>query len=165
MQRKWHPYLISAIEMRVLWTEIKWIKCAPSRLDRDWVNKRGLDLSKEVLWVSAGWRTTELPAIKVGGLKKNLEPETPSLGRSADFFFKPPTLMAGISAALWPTKTYSTSLKRSTLTSFVDPVSAQASRNTFHVFHPCSKYPHFNSTYLVRGPVFFDSSVNIWLKM
>ena len=37
-----------------------------------WVNKEGLDLSKEVLWVSVGQRAAELPAIKVGGKKKNL---------------------------------------------------------------------------------------------
>ena len=57
--------------MRVLWTEIKYIKSASRLLDRDWVNKRGLDLSKVVLWVSVGWGATEVPAIKVGGLKKN----------------------------------------------------------------------------------------------
>ena len=40
-------------------------------MDRDWVNKGGLDLSKEVLWVSVGQMAAELPANKVGGLKKN----------------------------------------------------------------------------------------------
>ena len=34
------------------------------------VNKRGLVLSKKVLWVYVGQREAELPAIKVGGLKK-----------------------------------------------------------------------------------------------
>ena len=29
-----------------------------------------VDLSKEILWVSVGQRAAELPAIKVGGLKK-----------------------------------------------------------------------------------------------
>ena len=63
--------LINTIEMRVLWMEIKYIKSASRLLDRAWVNKRGLDLSKEVLWVSVGQRASELPAIKVGGRKKN----------------------------------------------------------------------------------------------
>ena len=35
------------------------------------VNKGGLDLSKEVLWVSVCQRVGDLPAGKVGGLKKN----------------------------------------------------------------------------------------------
>ena len=33
--------------------------------------KRDLDLSKKVLWVFVDQRSAELPAIKVGGLKKN----------------------------------------------------------------------------------------------
>ena len=65
------PLLINPIEMRVLWTEIKYTKSAARLLDRVWVNKGGLDLSKEVLWVFVGQRTAELPAIKVGGLKKH----------------------------------------------------------------------------------------------
>ena len=51
--------------------EIKYNKSAYRLLDRDCVNKRGLDLSKEVLWFSIGQRAAELPTIKVGGLKKN----------------------------------------------------------------------------------------------
>ena len=41
-------------------------------LDRDCVNKRGLDFSKEVLWVSAGQRAADLQAVKVGGHQKIL---------------------------------------------------------------------------------------------
>ena len=37
----------------------------------DCVNKRDLDLSKEVLWVSVGQRGAELLAIKVGSLRKS----------------------------------------------------------------------------------------------
>ena len=87
-------------------------------MNRSWVNKRGLDLSKEVLWVSVGQRAAELPAIKVGGLKKIL-PNGPArvirvrTGPLGRIFFWPPTLMAGSSAALWPTETHSTSLERS----------------------------------------------------
>ena len=51
--------------------EMKYNKTAARLLNRDCVNKRGLDLSKEVLWVSGGQRVAELPAIKVGGLEKN----------------------------------------------------------------------------------------------
>ena len=58
--------------MRSLWTEIKYIKSAARVLDRDFVKKGGLDLSKEVLWVSIGQRAAEQSAIKVGGLKKRL---------------------------------------------------------------------------------------------
>ena len=66
-----HPYYISPIEMRSLWMEIKCVKSATRLFDRIWVNKGGLDLSKEVLWVSVGQRAAEVPAIKIGGLKKN----------------------------------------------------------------------------------------------
>ena len=55
--------------MRVFWTGIKYNKSAFRLLDRDWVNKGGLDLSKEVQWVSVGQMAVKLPAIKVGGLK------------------------------------------------------------------------------------------------
>ena len=51
--------------------EIKYIKSAGRLLDRHCVNRGGLDLSKAVLWVSVGQGAAELPAIKVGGLKKN----------------------------------------------------------------------------------------------
>ena len=72
--------------------EIKYIKSAARVLNRDCVNKRGLDLSKEVLWVSVGQRAAELPAIKVGGQEKIL-PSGPvrtriaRAGQSAEFFF------------------------------------------------------------------------------
>ena len=48
--------------------EIRYVE----RIDRVYVNKRGLDLSKEVLWVSGGQRAAKLPTVKVGGKKKNL---------------------------------------------------------------------------------------------
>ena len=52
--------------------EMKYIKSASRLLDRAWVNKGGLDLSKEVLLVSVGQRAAELSVIKVGGQKKIL---------------------------------------------------------------------------------------------
>ena len=47
-------------------------KCASRLLDRNCVNKGGLDLSKEVLWVSVGQRAAEIRAVKVGGQRKIL---------------------------------------------------------------------------------------------
>ena len=52
--------------------EIKCIKSAARLLNKDCVNKRGLDLSKEVLWVSLDQRAAVLRAVKVGGQKKIL---------------------------------------------------------------------------------------------
>ena len=51
------------------------------------VNKGGLYLSKEVLWVSVGQRTAKLQAVKVGDLKKScclakVESNASSLGLS-----------------------------------------------------------------------------------
>ena len=50
--------------------EMKYNESAARVLTRNCVNKKGLDLSKEVLWVSVGQRAAELSAFKVGGLKK-----------------------------------------------------------------------------------------------
>ena len=51
--------------------EIKYIKSAARVLNRNCVNKRGLDLSKNVLWVSVGQEAADLRALKVGGQKKS----------------------------------------------------------------------------------------------
>ena len=51
---------------------IKYIKSAARLLNRDCVNKGGLDLSKEVLWVSVGQRVAKLQPVKVEGLKNIL---------------------------------------------------------------------------------------------
>ena len=66
--------------MRSLWTEIKYIESAARVLDRDFVNKRGLDLSKEVLWVSVGQRAAVLCAVKIG-VKKILPISQPRATR------------------------------------------------------------------------------------
>ena len=52
--------------------EIEYIKSAARLLNRVSVNKRGLDLSKEILWVSVGQRAADLQAVKVGGQQKIL---------------------------------------------------------------------------------------------
>ena len=52
--------------------EIKCIKSAARLLNRDCINRKGLYLSKEVLWISVNQRATEQPAVKVGGQKKIL---------------------------------------------------------------------------------------------
>ena len=56
--------------------EIKYIKSAARILNRNCVNKGGLDLSKNVLWVSVGQRAADLRAVKVGGQQKIL-PSSP----------------------------------------------------------------------------------------
>ena len=117
-KKYWHPCLINTIEMRSLWTEIKYIKSAARVLDTDFVNKRGLDLSKEVLWVSVGQRTADLRAVKVGGQEKVLPigqvrtriARNWPIGR---IFCWPPTFTASRSAVLWPKETHTTSLERS----------------------------------------------------
>ena len=49
--------------------EIKYIKSVARLSNRDCVNRRDLDLSKELLWISVDQRAAKLPAIKVGGKK------------------------------------------------------------------------------------------------
>ena len=63
--------------------EIEHIKSAVRLLNIDCVNKRGLDLSKEVLWVSVGQRAAVLRAVKVGGQKRKILPIAPVLTRFA----------------------------------------------------------------------------------
>ena len=56
--------------MRSLLTEMKWFKSAARLLDRHFVNKGSLDLSKEVLWISVicGLQSYQLSKLEV---KKN----------------------------------------------------------------------------------------------
>ena len=61
--------------------EIEYVKSATILWDRNWINKGGLDLSIEVLWVSVGQRAAEIPAVKVGGRRKIL-PISPRTGRA-----------------------------------------------------------------------------------
>ena len=85
--------------------EIKYIKSAARVLNRNCVNKGGLDLSKNVLWVSVGQGAADLRAVKVGGQEKILLTSlvrakwvrTWPIGRIS---FQPPTLTACRSAAL-----------------------------------------------------------------
>ena len=51
--------------------EIKYIKSAARVLNRACINKGGLDLLENVLWVSVSQGVADLQAVKVGGLKKN----------------------------------------------------------------------------------------------
>ena len=53
--------------------EIKCIKSAARLLDIGCVNKGGLVLSKEVLWVSVGQKAPVLQAVKVGSQKNSVE--------------------------------------------------------------------------------------------
>ena len=73
--------------------EIKYFKSPARLLNRDYFNKGGLDLSKEVLWVSVGQRAADLRAVKVGGWKKKSanQPGGGEMGpvRSAEFFLTP----------------------------------------------------------------------------
>ena len=44
--------------------------------------KKGLDLSKEMQWVSVSQRAAELPAFKVGDLKKNSADRPGGVGKA-----------------------------------------------------------------------------------
>ena len=52
--------------------EITYIKSATRVLNRHCVNKRGFNLSKNILWVFVGQGAADLRAVKVGGKKKIL---------------------------------------------------------------------------------------------
>ena len=59
---------------------MKNLKSAARLFDRNGINKKGLDLSKEVLWVFIGRRAAELLAVKVGGQKKKNSATKPGAG-------------------------------------------------------------------------------------
>ena len=68
-------------------------------MNREHVTQFSLDLSNEVVWINVGQRIAELPAVKVGGLKKILPsgPVQTRIIRAGPFgriSFKPPTLTA-----------------------------------------------------------------------
>ena len=60
-----HSIYISTTEMRSLWQSKTYLKNAASLLNRDCVSQEGLDLSKEVLWVSVGQRAAKLWSVKL----------------------------------------------------------------------------------------------------
>ena len=70
-KKDWHSYLINTIEIRSLSMKMKCFKSAAWLLEKIWINKRDLNLSREVMLVSAGQRIAELQAVKVGSQKKN----------------------------------------------------------------------------------------------
>ena len=84
--------------------DIEYLKRIASILNRDHVNRRGSDFSKEVLRVSIGQRAAVLRAVKVGGQKRILlisparakQVRTRVIGR----IFFPPILTACKTAAL-----------------------------------------------------------------
>ena len=84
---------------------MKYFKSAARLFNRDFANRRGLDLSKEVLWVSVDQVEANLQAVKVGGQKKIL-PISPARAKRVRtwligrIIFLPPTLTAHRSAAL-----------------------------------------------------------------
>ena len=87
-------------------------------MDRDWVDKGGLDVLKEVLWVFVGQRAAKLWSVKLWewsdrpGLELGL-PLFRSTRAAQQDFFRPPTLTACNFATSWHTETHSTSLERS----------------------------------------------------
>ena len=73
---------------------MKCIKSTARLLDIDCVNKRSLDLSKEVLWVSVGQRTAKIQAVKVRDLKMilplaDIEPNAGGPGSSSGRWYGP----------------------------------------------------------------------------
>ena len=66
------PLLKNTVKMESLYKGKIYPRNVSSLLNRDDVNRRDLDLSKEVFWVSVGQRAAKLQAVKFGDLKKIL---------------------------------------------------------------------------------------------
>ena len=111
---------------------------------------------------SLGQRTTKIPAFKVGGWKKILPICLPRAKRVRTWpigriFFQPPTLKAGIFAALWPTDSKFSALKD--LDSFKMVSKVEEASSILRVVFSLSKWPHLHRAYLVTLWTFFVTAV------
>ena len=105
---------------------------------------------------SGGQRAAKLLAIK---LWEWFDPGTTRIradwfdqgrGRVADFFMRPPTLTASNFAALWPTDLKFSAFKD--LNPFSKCVKFQEATSMLRLGFVLSKWPHFDSGYLLGGP-------------
>ena len=83
-----------------------------------------MDLSIEVLWVSAGQEVTKLQSVKLWRWSNHPEVKTglPTFGLTLTdqrIFFKPLTFTACNFAALWPPEMHSTSLEKNLFPTFI----------------------------------------------
>ena len=105
---------------------------------------------------SFGQMASKLPVVKVGGLmKKSAIWPRPHSNQSARVQVVPgsnhsQSLMAGNFAALWPKDSKFSELKD--LNPFKTVSKVQEASSILRMGFALSKYPHFNSTYLVRVP-------------
>ena len=112
------PYNISSMGMGSLWQSKTYLQNTASLLIRQYGNRRGLDISKEAMWISVCERAAKLQAFNVGGLKEILPlgqcrttPCCPGLSPEQLDYAK--SLMDHNFVALWPKETHSTSFGRS----------------------------------------------------
>ena len=149
--------------MRSVWQSITCIKNHFSLLNWTWVCLGGSDLSKEVLWVSAGQLALKLQAFKIGDLQK-IRPSGPprttrvrpgfdsqTIGSSSNFdslylcsqlTYRDPQYLFG---KIWTSLTYIVSIKRTS--------------RIFNIDYALSKWPHLHRAYVIRGCIF------LWLAV
>ena len=133
-------------------------------MDRIYVNKRGLELSKEVLWVSVGQRTAKIQAVKVGDLKKILpicrtrtkrgRPGFESWTIRSPSKFDRPQLCSSL------THRHPQYLFWKIQTSSVDRVSVLEANCILKIGFELSKWPHFNRAYVLGVLTVFSVTVN-----
>ena len=110
---------------------------------------------------SVGQRAAKLPAIKVWEWFDPGPPRTQAdwfecgWGWMADFFVRPPTFSTGNFEAIWPKEFKFLALKD--LNPFKTVLKVQEASSILRVGFALSKWPHFNSAYLLRVP--FSSSI------
>ena len=137
-------------------------------MDRHWVNKGGLDLSKEVLWVSVDQRAADVQAVNVRGLKKkSANRPRPHSKQSAGVRClarsnHSQSLMAGNFAALWPTDSKFSALKDLILFSTVS--KDQKASSILKVGFALSKWPHLHRAYVISGCIFFATAVKYFFS-
>ena len=105
---------------------------------------------------SVGQRAAKLLAIKLwewfdpGTTRIRADRFDQGRGRVADFFMRPPTLTASNFAALWPTDLKFLAFKD--LNPFSKCVKFQEATSILRLGFALSKWPHFDSGYLLGGP-------------
>ena len=104
---------------------------------------------------SVGQRAAKLPAIKLwewfdpGCSRTRADRFECGRGWKADFFFRPPTLMTDIFAALWHTDLKFLSLKDLNL--LKKHTKNQEASSILRVVFALSKWPHLHRAYVVSG--------------
>ena len=111
-------------------------------------NLRILALKCHLLWSIKLWEWSHRLGLEPG--LNSIAHNSAGMAEAADFFLRTPTLTASNFAALWPKDPKFWASKH--FSHFLNETKVQEASNILKVGFVLSKWPHFNSIYLVRVP-------------